>query len=293
LADVAAQDAEHARGATGARPRHIVDVLLEERAPRLMASSLWPLVRAPLFALLDYRGARRIADAIAPLDGRSALAFARDLLHLNLEIRGLEHVPRSGRCLIAANHPTGIADGVAVSAALEAIRPDHCFFANADALRICPGLIDVVIPIEWVLEKRTIEKTKYALRLAKRALSEERAVVIFPSGAPARRIEGRIQEPPWERSVVTLARQEDAVLIPVNVSGPFSFYYHVFHLVSKELRNLTLFREFLNKAGRPFQLTFGPPIIPSALEGNAKDVARRLRVHVAQTLARNPDQAFD
>lgn len=272
--------------------KHIVDILLAERAPRLMRNPLWPLLRPPLFALLDYHGARRIADAIASLDGRAALAFARELLHLQVDASGLECVPASGRCLIAANHPTGIADGVALSEALAPLRPDHCFFANADALRICPGLSDVIIPVEWMLEKRTVEKTRLTLRLAQRALAEERAVVIFPAGAPARRIAGRIQEPPWERAVITLARKHDAPLIPVHVSGPFSFYYHAFDLISRELRNLTLFREFLNKAGRRYQLRFGPPAAPAALQGSAKDLTERFRAHVVDALARDPDHPF-
>jgi putative hemolysin len=273
-------------------PKHIVDVLLEERAPHLMRNPLWPLLRPPLFALLDYRGARRIADAIAALSGREALTFCRDLLRLDVRVNAPDRVPSSGRCLIAANHPTGIADGIAVSEALADRRPDHCFFANADALRVCPGLADVIIPVEWVEEKRTIEKTKLTLRMAQKALAEERAVVIFPAGAPARRIQGVIQEPPWERAVVTLARKHEAPIIPICVSGPFSFFYHAFDFVSRELRNLTLFREFLNKAGHRFELSFGRPIAPRALTGDASDVTRRLRVHVVKGMAQDADQSF-
>jgi putative hemolysin len=275
-----------------ARTRHIVDVLLEERAPRLMNSPFWPLLKGPLFALLDYHGARAVADAISPLNGRAALSFARDMLHLQVRSRGIERVPAGGRCLIVANHPTGIADGVAVSEALQSIRPDHCFFANADALRVCSGLKEVLIPVEWMEEKRTVEKTKLTLRLAREALAAEQAVVIFPAGAPARLIGARIQEPPWERAAVTLARGADAPVIPVHVSGPPSYSYHLFHLVSRELRNLTLFREFLNKAGRRFDLTFGPPIAPVDMQGDAKAVIRRLRAYVARRLARAPDQPF-
>ena len=272
--------------------KHIVDVLLEERAPHLMRSVFWPLLRGPLFALLDYRGARATADAIASLDGQAALAFARERLHLRVDVTSLERIPRAGRCVIVANHPTGIADGIAVSAALAQARPDHCFFANADALRVCPGLADVLIPVEWPADKRTIENTKLTLRRAKRALAEERAVVIFPAGAPARLIDGRIQEPPWEKSAIALARKYAAPLVPVHVAGPPSFTYHAFHLISRELRNLTLFREFLNKAGRRFTLTVGLPIAASALSGEAGAVTEHLRVFTAQTLGRNPDQPF-
>ena len=62
--------------------------------------------------------------------------------------------------MIVCNHPTGIADGVAVWDALKAIRPDLMFYANADAHRVSPKLDEVLIPVEWVEEKRTRERTR-------------------------------------------------------------------------------------------------------------------------------------
>jgi putative hemolysin len=272
--------------------RHIVDVLLEERAPRLMQSAIWPLVKAPLFALLDYRRARESADAIEHMSGRAALDYVSALLRLDVRGQHLDRIPRQGRCVIAANHPTGIADGVALYDALLPLRSDLRFFANADALRVCPGFTDVLIPVEWMKERRSVEKTKLTLRLAQRALAEERAVVIFPAGAPARRSGTTIKEPPWERSALSLARKHAAPLVPVRVSGPCSYLYHAFDLVSRELRNVTLFREFLNKAGKRYELSVGPPIAPSALQGDAETMTARLRSYVARTLAYAPDDAF-
>lgn len=272
--------------------RHVVDVLLEERAPGLMKSSIWPLVRAPLFALLDYRRARESADAIEDLGGRAAFDYVSALLRLDVRAQNLARIPRNGRCVIVANHPTGIADGVALSDALLPLRSDLCFFANADALRVCPRFTEVLIPVEWMKERRSVEKSKLTLRLAQRALADERAVVIFPAGAPARRFGAVIKEPPWERSALTLARKHGAPLVPVHVAGPCSYLYHAFDLLSRELRNVTLFRELLNKAAKRYDLSVGPLIEPSALKGDAEAATRRLRAYVARTLAHAPDRAF-
>jgi putative hemolysin len=272
--------------------RHIVDVLLEERAPRLMRSAIWPLVRGPLFALLEYRGARESADAIADKSGRDALAYVSGRLRLHVCARGLERIPLQGPCVIVANHPTGIADGVALSDALLQLRPDHCFFANADALRVCPRFSEIFIPVEWMKERRTVEKTKVTLKLARRALAEGRAVVIFPAGAPARRIGLTIKEPPWEPSAISLARKHAAPVIPVHISGPCSHLYHAFGLVSRELRNVTLFRELLNKAGKRYDVWVGPPISGESLKGEAEALSRRLRRYVVHTLAHAPDAPF-
>lgn len=284
--------AAHALWAPPADGRHIVDVLLEERAPRLMRSPVWPLLRTPLFAMLDYRRARESADAIRDLGGVAALDYVSALLALDVRAQNLARIPRHGRCVIVANHPTGIADGVALYDALLPLRADVCFFANADALRVCPGFTDVLIPVEWMKQRRSVEKTKLTLKLAQRALAEERALVIFPAGAPARRFGAMIKEPPWERSALSLARKHAAPLVPVRVSGPFSYLYHAFDLVSRELRNVTLFRELLNKAGKRYELSVGPLIAPQALKGDAETATRRLRSYVVGALAHAPDLGF-
>lgn len=67
--------------------RHIVDVLLEERAPRLAGGPFWPLLGPPLRALLGYAKARAMADAIAPMSGHEALEHVSALLSLQARAR--------------------------------------------------------------------------------------------------------------------------------------------------------------------------------------------------------------
>lgn len=276
----------------GPPAKHIVDVLIEERCPKLAGAPSWPLLRPALYAALNYAAARRMADAIAPLGGAAALKRVSAILHLKLAPTGVDRLPSTGRCVIVCNHPTGIADGVAVYDLLETVRRDSIFFANADALRVCPGFAETLIPVEWVLEKRTLEKTKLTLKAANEAFTRERAVVIFPAGRLARKIDGRIQDPAWEPSAVSLARRHKAPVVPIHVAGPYPFLFHSFNAVSKELSNITLFHELLNKAGRTFTLTVGKPIAPDALAGDAEAVTTRLKAFTEQELGANPDAEF-
>src|SRR5689334_17664500 len=87
---------------------HIVDTLIAERAPKLSATPVWPLLRPVLYAILDYAKARRMADAIAPLPGPQALEYVARLLDLKVDAVGLENVPPKGRLVVICNHPTGI-----------------------------------------------------------------------------------------------------------------------------------------------------------------------------------------
>lgn len=276
----------------GAPQKHIVDVLIEERCPKLAASPTWPLVRPALYAALNYDAARRMADAIAPLSGAAALDRVSGILHLKRAPRNASRLPPAGRCVIVCNHPTGIADGVAVYDLLKTVRDDAIFFANADALRVCPGFSETLIPVEWVQDKRSLEKTKLTLRAANEAFGRERAMVIFPAGRLARRIEGRIQDPEWEPSAVSLARRHKAPVVPIHIAGPFPFLFHTFAALSKELSDITLFHELLNKAGQTYTLTVGKPIPPEALTGDAEAITARLKTFTEQDLGANPDAEF-
>jgi putative hemolysin len=272
---------------------HIVDVLIAERAPRLAATPIWPIARPLLYALLDYGKARRMADAIRLMPGRAALDHVSDLLDLKVEIAGLARVPSSGRAVILCNHPTGIADGVAVFDALKARRPDICFYANADAHRVSPGFEEVLIPVEWVEAKRTRERTRRTLELTRAAMETERCLVIFPAGRLARReADGTLCDPEWMASAVSIARRHEAPVIPIHVEGPYSALFHLFDRFSEELRDITLFHELLNKRGRAFQLTVGPPVAPETLEGDAVEATQRLKTYVERGLAHDPDRAF-
>jgi putative hemolysin len=243
------------------------------------------LLRPLLYGLLDYKGARRMAEAIAPLPGRAALEHVSRLLDLKLTVRGLEAAPATGRLVVVCNHPTGIADGVAAYDALKGLRPDICFYANADALRVAPRLGEILIPVEWLEAKRTRDGARRTLAASREALEAERCLVVFPAGRLARRQgDGSLADLPWAPSAVSLARKYAAPILPVHVAGPWSTAFHLFNRVSSELRDITLFHELLNKRGRAFTLTVGAPIPPETLAGEAAEVAQRLKTFVERDL---------
>ena len=272
---------------------HIVDVLIAERAPRLTASPQWPLIRPPLYGLLGYREARAMADAVGDLSGQATLDHVADLLDLKVSTLNLDRLPASGRCIVVANHPTGIADGVAVFDALRNRRRDSIYFANADALRVSPRLGEAVIPVEWVVAKRTREKTRATLHAAKAAFEAERCVVLFPAGRLARvGRDGSLTDPEWAVTAASLARKYDAPITPIHVSGPYSHLFHLFNRVSDELRDVTLFHEMLNKKKKPFRLTVGLPIPPSRLDIDPAKATYALKAFTERVLPTQPDAEF-
>jgi putative hemolysin len=265
-----------------ARGKHMVEVLIEERAKKLVKSPFWPLYRAILYPLLKEPVARRMADAIAAMSGREAMDHVSSILKLNVEMTGLDHVPTSGRVIIASIHPTGIADGVAMYDALKARRPDHCYFANRDAIRVAPRLAEFVIPVEWVAEKRTRQRSRETLVEAKKAFTEERCIVLFPSGRLAFMDENKkLVEREWLTSVAIFARKYDCAIVPAHIAARNSRLYYLFWKINTELRDITLFNELLNKRRKTYVLRFGPPIPPEALDGDPVEVTKALREHAA------------
>ncbi len=278
---------------TAAHRDHIVDQLIAERGQRLVTSPFWPVVKPFLYRILHYREAVTMADSIGPLSGQLALDYTSGILDLDVRAAGLERIPQSGAFILAANHPTGIADGVAVFDALKAIRRDVSIFCNRDAIRVSPNLDDVLIPVEWRDQHRTRSKTKETLRLTARAFAEDRAIVLFPAGRIAYWRNGGLNERDWQQSIVTLARKHQAPIVPIHVRARNSWLFYWFANWNTELRDMTVFHELLNKRGGTFEMTVGKMIEPDRLKGDASDITRRLQEHCVARLAADADVEFD
>ena len=276
------------------RDGHIVDILIEERCPSFVQHWTWPMVRPVLYRMLGYRKARRWADEIRLLEsGAECFAYLDRALELSVSTRGLERVPQTGRSVVVSNHPTGLADGSIALAALTQIRKDIEILANADACRVNLRFADVIIPVEWIHEKRTVAKTRETLRRAGAAFAAERMLVIFPSGALAQWVDGRLVEKPWHQTAVSLARKNKAPVTPLHIEARNSWLYYRLCDLNKELRDITLFHELLNKQGDRFNLTFGPQIPWQHLAGDAQAVTEHLREYVENILPHDPERPFE
>lgn len=274
------------------RHDHIVDMLIAERATKFSSHWSWPLIRPILYPLLGYKRAVTMADVISEMSGDDTMKFVTGLLDLKLHITGLSRVPKNGPFILAANHPTGIADGVAVHAMVNSVRPDIAIFTNRDAVRVNRRLDEVLIPVEWREEHKTREKTKETLISTAEAFDDGKAVVIFPSGRIGYWDNDKLNERPWQATMVTLARRYKVPVVPVHVSSRNSGLFYLFSRISSELRDMTVFYELLNKSGSHFGLTVGKPIEHELLSGDINDVAGALQHHTVHTLAADKDAEF-
>ncbi|WP_367717264.1 hypothetical protein AB2N04_04215 [Nitratireductor sp. GISD-1A_MAKvit] len=110
---------------------HVVDQLIAERTTHLSQNMLWPLAQPFLYRFLHYRQAVVMADEVADLSGWDAFAYISRLLSLEISASGVENIPASGGFILAPNHPTGIADGIAVYDMMKSAPAGHGVFCQS------------------------------------------------------------------------------------------------------------------------------------------------------------------
>lgn len=274
------------------KPGHIVDDLIAERSRGLRTNPFWPLMRPFLYWALHYRQAVDLADAIANMSAFHSLEYASDYLKLDLNVKGASHIPRTGGFMLVSNHPTGIADGIAMFDLLRDRRPDMIFFANRDAVRVSPRLIEMVIPVEWREEEKSQMKTRETLRLTNSAVREGRATVIFPSGRIAYWQGDELTERPWNKTAVAMAKRYSLPILPAHMSARNSGLFYLLSRISPELRDMTVFHELLNKKHKAVDITVGKPIDLSVLDADTGAITEALQQHCAVDLARDGDAVF-
>ena len=263
---------------------HIVDELIKERSEGLRTRPwLWKFITTALYPILGYKKAIALIDAVQDKEALDILRYVSDLLELRIETTGLEHVPKTGKAMLVANHPAGIADGIAVYDALRKRREDIVIFANRDAIRMAPGLASHIIPVEWVEEKRTRERQREMIKHIVAAFRDEKLVIIFPSGRLAYLRWNGLTERPWQTTAVNLAQKYQCNIVPMHIKARNSAFFYFVSQFSEELRDITLFHELLNKKRQKYLMRIGPPV---SAEGDIREVTDQLERYVVDRLAK-------
>ena len=281
--------AQRSFGALRHEDLHIVDQLINERGHTLIKHWIWPFIKAPLHKVLHYKQAVEMADAVQDMTGLECFDYVSRLLLLDVQIRGLNHMPKEGGFILVSNHPTGIADGIAVYDMMKNYRPDLVFFANRDAIRVNQQLAEIIIPVEWRKEEKTMAKSRQTLVQTNNAFKDGRAIVLFPSGRIAYWNNGRLTERPWMATAIQMAKRYKVPIIPMNMKARNSGLFYLLAHRNPELRDMTVFHELLNKAGKTFEMTIGEPIDVTSLDGDVQDLTVTLQHHCEIALRDDPE----
>lgn len=195
-------------------------------------------------------------------------------LGVDLEINGLENLPKDGRKFtFVSNHPLGAIDGVTLGAVIGKEYDGKIKYLMNDLLMNLKGMAPLGVPINKIGgQARNLPK------LIDEAFRSENQMLIFPAGLCSRKIDGKIQDIPWGKAFITKSRQTERDIIPIHFEGQNSERFYKVASWQKKLglkfniAMLMLPDEMYKSAGRKYRITFGKPIPIQTLDRSRTDV---------------------
>lgn len=193
----------------------------------------------------------------------------------------LASIPAAGPVIVAANHPHGALDGLALASAVARIRTDVRLVANHLLARI-PELSELCFFVDPFGGPQSAARSRTGLRAAHLWLRNGGSLVVFPSGEVAheRRFDSTPADAAWHPTIARLARTTGAAILPSFITGSNSSLFYAAGRVHPALRTLLLPREFLRKRGQAVSVRFGPAIAPRDLAGDDVCATRTVRTSV-------------
>jgi putative hemolysin len=200
----------------------------------------------------------------------TAEQFTADMLrHLDISYKvddgDIDRIPKTGACVVVANHPFGLLEGFILVTLLERIRPDYRIVANT-LLASTPALHERVIFVNPFEEANAHENGR-SLRASIECLRKGGLLVMFPAGEVAHFnwSERAVADPKWNTSAARLARKIGCPTLPLFFKGANSIPFHMLGTIHPRLRTLNLARELVKKRKRVIGVSIGTPIPASVL----------------------------
>ena len=166
-----------------------------------------------------------INAAMSALKDEHGLEFnskALDRLGAKVESTHTELIPKTGTVIIAANHPLGGLDGMALIKSVGQIRPDVRFFVN-DILKNIKNYGEIFVAVN-----KTGASSTRSLRTMEETFMSETAVLFFPAGLVSRKQKGVVRDLEWKKSFVTQAIDHNRMIQPVFIEGENSKFFYNF-----------------------------------------------------------------
>ncbi len=263
--------------------------------------------RYPTFAQRHQRTARTLGRFLGFLFYESRFQqFERDYPHLRgfdfieqtlryfdftlrLTDRERARIPASGRVVIAANHPIGSLDGLALLQLVRQVRPDVKVVAN-EVLGAVKPLEPVLLPVN----NMGGSTPKKNLKRIREHLQQDGALIIFPAGEVSRFGPKGVKDGEWQNGFIKIATATRSPILPVFVAGRNSLFFYSLSFLARPLSTLWLVREMFKQSHNTVDARVGNPVPYEhyARPGfSAKKLAAMFRKHVYR-LARGGKPVF-
>lgn len=210
---------------------------------------------------------------------------------LYIKVYGIENLKNENKILVAANHPLGGIDGMALMYVVASIKPDIVFPVN-DFLMNLPNLKSLFIPIN----KHGLN-SKDSIKELNSIFESDKCILFFPAGLASRKINGSIVDLEWKKTFVQKAKQYERIIIPAFISGRNSnFFYNLANFrkligIKANIEMLYLVDEMYKQRNKTINIIFGEPINCAPLnKASALFYAKEIK-EIVYTLATNTDES--
>ncbi|HYI51749.1 MAG TPA: hypothetical protein VEX42_09265, partial [Microbacterium sp.] len=213
----------------------------------------------------------------------AAIGRLNDLMRGRVDLLAPDYHPGSVTppTILYGLHPTGPLEVLGAMSLALTRRPDVKVVA-VNEFKYLGNTRDYFFGVDFVSpEPERIENNRRIRAAIKRHLESGGALIIFPSAKPARRVDGRLWEPPFNPSAAKYGREFSATMVPFMMDTRLS---DRFYRASGRSRFAALWRYALyaRKAGR-LDFRVGEPIDPApftAVPGaTAEDLAAVARLN--------------
>ncbi len=170
-----------------------------------------------------------------------------------------KNIPVSGRYVIAANHPLGGLDGIALMGAVGKVRKDIVFPVN-DLLLNLPNLKELFIPIN------KHGSNAQNVQIINDTFASDKTILYFPAGLVSRKQKGQIKDLTWHKSFLNKAKRYERDIIPAYIHGRnTNFFYNLANLrkflgIKANIEMLYLVDETYKQNDKTIDIVFGEPI---------------------------------
>jgi putative hemolysin len=192
--------------------------------------------------------------------GMDFLEAAFEEFNVKMIFKGEDNLPSEGRFLFVSNHPLGGFDGNMLTHLLRRHYPKVIVLVN-DILMNIKNLEEFFVPIN-----KHGGQARDNVRLIEETYASDAQILSFPSGYVSRKIDGVVQDLPWQKSFVTKAIQHKRDVIPIHVSGQNTKRFYRIANLRKFFRikwNIEMFYlpdESYRHRNKTFTFTIGKPI---------------------------------
>lgn len=190
------------------------------------------------------------------------IAFATHVLErfgVKVSVFGMDNLSKAQRFLVAANHPLGGLDGMALLSAVGNQYPNVVFPVN-DLLLFIPQFHGAFIPIN----KHGSNASNIAI--FNENFASEKPILYFPAGICSRKQQGEIKDLEWKKTFISLAVKYQRDIIPTYVEGKNSnFFYNLANLrkrlkIKANIEMIYLPDEMFRQKGKSLKIVFSQPV---------------------------------